>query len=233
MGNSTGNLWLQWQAIYKYPNLQGGFIWDWVDQGILQKDKNGRPYYAYGGDFGVNMPSDGNFLCNGIVSPDRTPHPAMQEVKYVHQNVAFEPVDLAAGKFMVKNRFYFTNLRKYKISYTLKANGKAIKSGQTSLDIQPQGCQEFTVPMPKLKPKAGTEYFIDFKVTTTEAEPLIPANFEIAYDQFKLPVANKKEVYKTNGPKLTATQTAIIESYFFKSQLLFDKKSGIVTSYQG
>lgn len=233
MGNSTGNLWLQWQAIYKYPNLQGGFIWDWVDQGILQKDKNGRPYYAYGGDFGVNMPSDGNFLCNGIVSPDRTPHPAMQEVKYVHQNVAFEPVDLAAGKFMVKNRFYFTNLKKYKISYTLKANGKAIKSGQTSLDIQPQGCQEFTVPMPKLKPKAGTEYFIDFKVTTTEAEPLIPANFEIAYDQFKLPVANKKEVYKTNGPKLAVnTDGDELKVTSSKVNFCFDKKSGIVTSYK-
>ena len=233
MGNSTGNLWLQWQAIYKYPNLQGGFIWDWVDQGILQKDKNGRPYYAYGGDFDVNMPSDGNFLCNGIVSPDRTPHPAMQEVKYVHQNVAFEPVDLATGKFMVKNRFYFTNLKKYKISYTLKANGKAIKSGQTSLDIQPQGCQEFTVPMPKLKPKAGTEYFIDLKVTTTEAEPLIPANFEIAYDQFKLPVANKKEVYKTNGPKLAInTDGDELKVTSSKVNFCFDKKSGMVTSYQ-
>lgn len=233
MGNSTGNLWLQWQAIYKYPNLQGGFIWDWVDQGILQKDKNGRPYYAYGGDFGVNMPSDGNFLCNGIVSPDRTPHPAMQEVKYVHQNVAFEPVDLATGKFMVKNRFYFTNLKKYKISYTIKANGKAIKSGQTSLDIQPQGCQEFTVPMPKLKPKAGTEYFIDLKVTTTEAEPLIPANFEIAYDQFKLPVADKKEVYKTNGPKLAvSTDGDELKVTSSKVSFVFDKKSGIVTSYK-
>ena len=77
MGNSTGNLWGQWQAIYKYPNLQGGYIWDWVDQGLLQKDKNGKEYWAYGGDFGVNAPSDGNFLCNGLVNPDRGPHPAM------------------------------------------------------------------------------------------------------------------------------------------------------------
>ena len=72
MGNSTGNLWGQWQAIYKYPNLQGGYIWDWVDQGILQKDKNGKEYWAYGGDFGVNAPSDGNFLCNGLVNPDQS-----------------------------------------------------------------------------------------------------------------------------------------------------------------
>ena len=107
MGNSNGNLAAQWRAIYKYPNLQGGYIWDWVDQGILETDENGRTYWAYGGDYGTNAPSDGNFLCNGIVAPDRTPHPAMTEVKYAHQNVGFEAIDPAAGKFLVKNRFYF------------------------------------------------------------------------------------------------------------------------------
>ena len=122
MGNSNGNLAAQWRAIYKYPNLQGGYIWDWVDQGILETDENGRTYWAYGGDYGTNAPSDGNFLCNGIVAPDRTPHPAMTEVKYAHQNVGFEAIDPAAGKFLVKNRFYFTNLKKYMISYTVKAN---------------------------------------------------------------------------------------------------------------
>ena len=116
MGNSNGNLAAQWRAIYKYPNLQGGYIWDWVDQGILEKDENGRTYWTYGGDYGTNAPSDGNFLCNGIVAPDRTPHPAMTEVKYAHQNVGFEAIDPAAGKFLVKNRFYFTNLKKYMIS---------------------------------------------------------------------------------------------------------------------
>lgn len=93
MGNSNGNLAAQWRAIYKYPNLQGGYIWDWVDQGILETDENGRTYWAYGGDYGTNAPSDGNFLCNGIVAPDRTPHPAMTEVKYAHQNVGFEAID--------------------------------------------------------------------------------------------------------------------------------------------
>ena len=116
MGNSNGNLAAQWRAIYKYPNLQGGYIWDWVDQGILEKDENGRTYWTYGGDYGTNAPSDGNFLCNGIVAPDRTPHPAMTEVKYAHQNVGFEAIDPAAGKFLVKNRFYFTNLKKYMIT---------------------------------------------------------------------------------------------------------------------
>ena len=145
MGNSNGNLAAQWRAIYKYPNLQGGYIWDWVDQGILEKDENGRTYWTYGGDYGTNAPSDGNFLCNGIVAPDRTPHPAMTEVKYAHQNVGFEAIDPAAGKFLVKNRFYFTNLKKYMISYTVKANGKTIKGGKVSLDIEPQGSKELNI----------------------------------------------------------------------------------------
>ena len=151
MGNSTGNLWGQWQAIYKYPNLQGGYIWDWVDQGLLQKDENGREYWAYGGDFGVDAPSDGNFLCNGLVNPDRGPHPAMAEVKYVHQNVGFEAVDAAAGIFKITNRFYFTNLKKYQIHYNVLANGKTIKGGKVSLDIAPQASKEFTVPVNGLK----------------------------------------------------------------------------------
>lgn len=103
MGNSTGSLWDQWKAIYKYPNLQGGYIWDWVDQGILTQDEKGRSFWAYGGDFGKNMPSDGNFCCNGIVNPDRTPHPAYSEVKYVHQNIAVEAIDLARGEFPIHN----------------------------------------------------------------------------------------------------------------------------------
>ena len=156
MGNSTGSLWDQWKAIYKYPNLQGGYIWDWVDQGILTHDENGRPFWAYGGDFGTNMPSDGNFCCNGIVSPDRTLHPAMNEVKYAHQYVGFEPVDLNKGVFKVQNRYYFTNLKKYMITYEVKANDKVIRNGKVSLDIAPQESQELTVNVNGLEPKVGT-----------------------------------------------------------------------------
>ena len=119
MGNSTGNLWGQWQAIYKYPNLQGGYIWDWVDQGLLQKDKNGREYWAYGGDFGVNAPSDGNFLCNGLVNPDRGPHPAMAEVKYVHQNVGFEAKALDAMRDIPVRMISFGGSN-YNISFLIR-----------------------------------------------------------------------------------------------------------------
>ena len=233
MGNSSGNLWDQWKAIYQYPNLQGGFIWDWVDQGILEKDKNGREYYTYGGDYGVNTPSDGNFLCNGIVNPDRTPHPAMAEVKYAHQNIGFEAIDLANGLFRVTNRFYFTNLKKYMVHYSVTANNKVVRSGKVSLDIEPQASKEFTVPVGNLKPQAGTEYFVNFNVTTVEKEPLIPIGHEIACDQFRLPIESPKKAFKISGPKLTvSTNGDNLSASSSKVNFVFNRKTGIVTSYK-
>lgn len=233
MGNSTGSLWDQWKAIYKYPNLQGGYIWDWVDQGILTHDENGRPFWAYGGDFGTNMPSDGNFCCNGIVSPDRTLHPAMNEVKYAHQYVGFEPVDLSKGIFKVQNRYYFTNLKKYMITYQVKANDKVIRNGKVSLDIAPQESQELTVNVNGLEPKVGTEYFVNFSVTTVEPEPLVPIGYELAHEQFRLPIEPVACTFATDGPALKcSTDGNLLKVSSSRLNFVFDKESGIVTSYK-
>ena len=233
MGNSNGNISAQWEAIYKYPNLQGGYIWDWVDQGLRQKDESGREYWAYGGDFGVDMPSDGNFLCNGIIAPDRTPHPAMTEVKYAYQNVGFEAIDLASGKFLIKNRFYFTNLRKHQINYAVKANGKVIRKGKTFLDIEPQSSQEFNVNLAGLQAKTGTEYFVNFWVTTTEPEILIPAGHEIASEQFRLPIEPLAIAeHKASGKTNVTTEGDEVKVSSSKMQFVFNKKSGLVTSYK-
>lgn len=232
MGNSNGNLWDQWKAIYKYPNLQGGYIWDWVDQGLDATDKNGRHYWTYGGDYGVNAPSDGNFLCNGIVSPDRTPHPAMAEVKYVYQNVAFEAVGLPSGKFLVKNRFYFTNLKKYVVSYEVKANSKTVRSGKISLDIAPQQSKELNVPVGSLKPKAGTEYFVNFVVTTVNEEDGVPAGHDIAHEQFRLPIEPLSVALSTKGaPLKVKIEGDELVAFSDKVNFVFNKKRGMVTSY--
>ena len=120
MGNSCGGLQNYWDTIYKYPQLQGGCIWDWVDQGLLATDEHGQQYYAYGGDFGENMPSNGNFCINGLVDPDRKPHPQLAEVRKVYQPVKIEAVDLEAGKFRIINRFDFSNLNEYDLSCMLR-----------------------------------------------------------------------------------------------------------------
>lgn len=233
MGNSTGSLWDQWKAIYKYPNLQGGYIWDWVDQGLEKRDENGQMFYAYGGDFGKDMPSDGNFCCNGIVSPDRTPHPGYYEVKYAYQNVAVEAVDVAAGEFRVLNRFYFTNLRDYKISYYVKANDKVIRKGALALDVEPQATKAVKVNVAGLKQKPGTEYFVDFVVTTTKAEPLVPAGYEVAREQFQLPVKPLAQTFKTAGQKLELSDDGdLLTARNAKVTFTFSRRSGLVSSYK-
>lgn len=234
MGNSTGSLWDQWKAIYKYPNLQGGYIWDWVDQGIETHDAEGRMFYAYGGDFGKDMPSDGNFCCNGLVNPDRTPHPAYSEVKYAHQNIAFEAVDLNTGKFKVVNRFYFTNLKDYMITYQVKENNKVIRGGKLSVDVAPQASKEISVNVAGLKGKVGTDYFVEFCVTTTRPEPLIPTGYDIAKEQFWLPIAPPApRAFKTAGPTLTCqTEGNLLKVSSSKVNFAFDKATGLVTSYK-
>lgn len=233
MGNSNGNLWDQWKEIYKYPNLQGGYIWDWVDQGILETDENGREYWTYGGDYGVNMPSDGNFCCNGLVGPDRKPHPAMDEVKYAHQNVAFEAVDVAAGRYKVINRFYFTNLKKYIVQYELSANGNVLKKGRLTLDVAPQDAKEFTIPVKNLKGKPGIDYFVNFRVSTLQAEPALPAGHEIAYEQFSVPAKADKASYHVSAPSLVYKEEGnnlIVSSS--KVYFEFNRATGLATSYK-
>lgn len=233
MGNSTGSLYDQWKAIYKYPNLQGGFIWDWVDQGFEEKDKNGRLYYAYGGDYGINAPSDGNFLCNGLVNPDRNPHPAMAEVKYVYQDVAVTATDLSQGIFSIFNRFYFKNLKDYQISYEVKANGKTIRSGKTTLDIAPQSAKELKVNVAGLKPATDTEYFVNFYISSVKAEGLIPADHVIAYEQFRLPIEPVKGKAKYSGPQLSVKENGDdLTVTSSKVNFVFNKKSGLVSSYK-
>ena len=233
MGNSTGGLWDQWRAIYKYPHLQGGYIWEWVDHGLDKYDENGNHFYAYGGDYGEDEPSDGNFVCDGLVSPDRKPHPAMAEVKYAYQNVRVEPVDLAAGRFLVKNGFYFTNLKRYMMIYDVKANGKVVRSGKESLDIAPQAAKEFSVPVGNLKPKAGTEYFVDFYFLSVEKELGVPLGHEIAHEQFRLPIEPLPVEVKTGGKKLAIDSVGgKLVASSGKVTFEFDKNSGMVTSYK-
>jgi beta-galactosidase len=236
MGNSNGNLYDQWKAIYKYPNLQGGFIWDWVDQALLDDDKNGKPFWSYGGDYGENMPSDGNFVCNGIVSPDRTRHPAMAEVKYVHQDVGFEQVDAVSGKVRITNRFYFTTLdNRYKITCKLLKDGKPESEKVVLTNLKPQESAEFNTF--DIKPvKQGEympEYFVEFSVRTNFKTKLVPTGFEIAKDQIQIATKKEKPEYKATGDKLSVKENGVhLTVSSSKVQFIFNRKSGMPTSYK-
>lgn len=231
MGNSTGSLWDQWKEIYAYTNLQGGFIWDWVDQGFDAVDENGTHYFTYGGDYGKNRPSDGNFLCNGIVNPDRTPHPCMAEVKYAYSNVAFEPVNMARGKFKVKNRFYFTSLKDYTICWKLLENGKVVRNGDMDMNVPPQGEQMFNIPMEKFA--KDKEYLVTFSAVTKTATALVPKGHVVASDQFALTPYRGMPQPSVSGEQLSigSTDDEIVVSSASVS-FTFNKKTGVVTSYK-
>lgn len=234
MGNSNGNLSLQWDAIYKYDNLQGGYIWEWVDHGLDAIDENGRHYWKYGGDYGTDMPSDGNFVCDGLLNADRTPTPAMAEVKYTHQNFVFEAEDLASGKFKVTNRFYFAAADNYLFTYRVMANGKKVAEKTFSLDLAPQTSEIIDVPVGQFKPQPGTEYFVDFEVKQKQADGLLPAGYIVAGEQIKLPVEAAKTLYKEpGGAKLNVNETGDVVTVSSPTlSFAFDKKSGMVTSYK-
>lgn len=233
MGNSTGDLYGQWQAIYKYPHLQGGYIWDWIDQGILRHDAQGCEYWAYGGDFGKDMPSDGNFVCNGLIGADQRPHPGLAEVKYNYQNVGFEADAAATGRFRVTNRFYFTDLEKYRLSYSVTGDGRVVKRGEIPLSLAPQQTTVVEVPVGTLKRRPGTEYLVNFEVTTRVSEPLVPAGHVIAYDQFALPVEGERTAYRprAKAPAVTEQGTTIRISSP-DVDFVFDREQAVVTSYR-
>ncbi|MDE5840604.1 MAG: DUF4981 domain-containing protein, partial [Muribaculaceae bacterium] len=136
MGNSMGGFKEYWELIRKYPSLQGGFIWDFVDQGIRMKDENGVEYFAYGGDFNDYDASDNNFCINGVVSPDRVPNPHADEVRYFYQNVWTTPADIKSGKVNVYNENFFRDLSDLSLDWTLLHDGKPVRKGTISeLDV--------------------------------------------------------------------------------------------------
>lgn len=236
MGNSTGNLIDLWDHVYTHRQHQGGFIWDWVDQGIEKQDSTGTKYWAYGGDFAPRRyHNDGNFCINGIVDPDRKPHPALNEVKNIYQNIAFELVDSLQHVFKVKNRYFFTNLDDFKISYTIYGNGRLVKEGDLkTMHVLPQGSKEFTI---SAFPQFDTdkEYFVDFYVTTTKEENLIPSDFIIASQQLQIQSKtdsglNMPDLNAYKKLKIKETDTSIVISNDILN-VVFDKTDGILSSY--
>ncbi len=189
MGNSTGNLQEYWDIINTNKNLIGGAIWDWVDQGIKEKAKNGKYYWAYGGDFG-DKPNDANFNINGFIFPDRKLHPAAWEVKKVYQYVNFSATDILQGNVKVSNNFYHINLNQYSIDWTVSEDGKVIQSGTLpSIDLSPGNSKMLKIPFARPQLVAGAEYWLRMNVRLKEDEPWANKGYDIAWDQFKIPYA--------------------------------------------
>ncbi len=201
MGNSTGNLKEYWETIYSYKRLIGGFIWDWVDQGLL-KIENGIEYWAYGGDFG-DVPNDGNFCINGIVWPDRSLQPAMWEVKKIYQPIEAKEIDLSNGLVSIINRFDFTDLESIEISWEIFSNGKIIQRGiLPNVSIPPHSEKKIKIPYIFDKVK-GEESWLILHYRLTNDTLWARKGYEIGWTQFKLSSYIKvSEIHGTDIPAL-------------------------------
>lgn len=234
MGNSEGNLKDYWDLIYKYDQLQGGFIWDWVDQTIAKTDDKGHKYWAYGGDMGfVGVVNDSNFCANGLVAADRSLHPHIWEVKKVYQNIAFEPVAFMQNRIKVTNRFDYTTLDNYQLFWAVEANGETIRSGKMNFPtLLPHQAKEMEIPMGTLPAADNKEYFLTLRAFSKQATGAVPAGHEVAIEQMQLPVRQEKAQEQVSGQiEKTETEDAIIIQGKTKDfSISFSKKTGEMTS---
>jgi len=237
MGNSTGNFQDYWDIIEQYDNLQGGFLWDWVDQSIWKTNEKGERYYAYGGDYGEHMPTDNSFLNNGIVFPDRTPQPALYEVKKAHEYINFKHKGINSHheiRVLVENLYDFTNLNQFNFTVCIKADGKILKTTVLdNLDIETHTGKLIRIKLEGIDYKKNTEYFTEISASTKNDWGLLPKGFEVAHEQIRLDHLYKKTSSKTEPiSKLSSIrEDNTITVFNDQINVVFDKVQGRLTSY--
>ena len=235
MGNSVGNLADYWETFEKYKSLQGGFIWDWADQVILQTDSTRQEYWAYGGDFGTEFSeNDSNFCANGLVTADRSLNPHIHEVKKVYQPIKFQANNLKRGRVKVTNKYDFIDLSDLTFTWVIKGDNVNVSSGRMgTLDLNPGEPRTLIFNLSSIRPKPGVEYFLTIQVKTKYKKPLIPKGHLVAWEQFKLPIYRKPII--TNPSELSAINLFKndkgIEIYGQGFKVIFSRESGQLSQY--
>jgi beta-galactosidase len=234
MGNSLGNFQEYWDTFEKYEALQGGFIWDWVDQTFAKKAEEGSEFWAYGGD--LEPPGTANsdsFCANGLVFADRTPYPYLYEVKKVHQNIAFDAVDIVNGIIKVSNKNYFRDLSGFQTKWQIIRNGQVVENGLLADLSTPAGSVEKVSFDFKTNVQDGAEYFLNLDSITKQSESLLAAGHTVAQEQLAFPIV------KLGAPDDIVNTALVVSSNDKQLQLYskdfsvkLDKKSGLVSSLQ-
>lgn len=235
MGNSTGNLKEYWEAIESHHGLQGGFIWDWVDQGLLCRDSRGRKYWAYGGDFD-DQPNDRNFCINGLIWPDREPHPAMYEVKKVFQPVGFAAGNLRNGEIFITNKQDFSDLANLCFSWSVRADGRTVQSGRLPpLKVAPGATEPVHLPLEARCFPAGQEAFLLMRADLRRGTRWAPSGHLVAWEQWKLPGSRKARLCADKGPATLEQTAARFELQGGALTAAVDRRLGRLVSlqYQG
>ncbi len=235
MGNSLGGFKEYWDVIRKYPNLQGGFIWDFVDQALRGYDKAGNMIYTYGGDYGKYTVSDNNFNCNGLINPDREPNPHMYEAGYVQRSILTTPVDLQKGIVEVYNENFFIDLSRYYMVWQLRDNGTVVRQGIVNdLNVAPQQRAQIALPGYAVPASAAGELLLDVEYVLKAQDGILPAGTVVAYDQMTV------QPYQAWGATVAATpgirpviepNTRAIVVVAGDSKIYFNRWTGLMTDY--
>lgn len=232
MGNSNGNFQEYFDIIRRSKHMQGGFIWDWVDQGIKTKDANGKTFWAYGGDLGgFYLQNDENGVADGMISSDRTPDPGAYEIKKVYQYIQFMANDLAKGSLIIENLHDFTNLNEYNFKWELISNGKPFKEGTFQINLSPHSKKEVKLNLPVIKAMEGTEFYLNLYAYRKTASEMLPAGFEIAKEQFKYAGDFFAKTTTHNGTLKVNTQGDKLTFDAGNVHGEFDLKAGKFTRY--
>ena len=234
MGNSTGNLPELWDFVRAEPRVQGGFIWDWMDQGIAKKDSTGKQYWAYGGDFEpAGVHHDKNFCLNGLIDPDRTPHPGLLEVKKVYQPVQIRPINWRRMEFEFFNEYGFFDMKGFEVEWELLENGLPVRKDKYGpLNVEAGKYTIIRVPEAQPGPKPGAEYHLNFYVIQTDSSPGIPAGHLVAREQFSIPAYHPGSLAETSGSDLRfleKTEEVIVQGEDF--EITFDKEKGGIKTW--
>ena len=248
MGNSCGGFKEYWDLVRKYPKYQGGFIWDFVDQAlhrhpskssitsITSKTSNTSIEYTYGGDYNSYDPSDNNFNCNGLVSPDRIPNPEMNEVGYFYQNIWAETVDIQKGVISVRNENFFKDLSNVRMKWCLLADGIPVADGTVdNLDVAPQQSRNYTLPLPLKDSYADKELLLNIDFVLKDAEPLMTSGQVVAYRQLTVSedshhAANDLASAKIKVKEDKKAQEVLVQTGDVK--LVFDRATGFLCHYE-
>lgn len=230
MGNSNGTL-AEYYAAFELPGIQGGFVWEWVDHGIKKKTPDGREYWAYGGDFG-DTKNDANFCADGLVWPDRTPHPALQELKYLARPVTVLPIPGTAGGYRITNRRYFTTLDDLSGEYTIAVDGVDILEGIVNVrGLEPQTSRDITLPA---VPAAVVSHphqlvTVTFRMRKRRSSEHSPIRHEVAWDQHVAQQAINGHERNRGGRVKRDNDEIVIQAGRVKAR--FNANTGELTSY--
>jgi beta-galactosidase len=248
MGNSSGGAKEYWDLFYEDNTAQGGFVWDWMDQGIrmpvpdkfkgnISQGPVAETFYAYGGWFEEphGIRTDGNFCMNGLISAGQVPHPGTYAMKYLQRNAHVSPVDLKAGTVKIRNWYDFTTLADAVTGrWKIEANGVQVAEGRiTDLDIVPHAEKSVTLDLPDIAPQAGVEYFLTLEFFARQGfHPLVGEGHLLAWDQFKLAAGNPAAYAAAKGSVAVSESAKAITVKGKGFEVVFDRKAGTLASYK-